>query len=41
LPELEQYNILNQIRLTALSTNKHVNFAAVVVDSEAKLFGWR
>jgi len=27
--------------LTALSTNKHVNFAAVVVDSEAKLFGWR
>jgi len=38
---LEQYNILNQIRLTALSTNKYLNFAVVVVDSKAKLIGRR
>jgi hypothetical protein len=36
LPKLEEYDFLNQICLTALSTNKHVNFAAVV-DKVGKL----
>jgi hypothetical protein len=36
LPKLEEYDFLNQICLTALSANKHVNFAAVV-DKVGKL----
>jgi hypothetical protein len=36
LPNLEEYDFLNQICLTELSANKHVNFAAVV-DNVGKL----
>ena len=36
LPKLEEYDFLNQICLTALSANKHVNFGAVV-DKVGKL----